>query len=50
MARAEFESRPKPAASHDHTILSHVVAEAKAVITADGTDWNTFADPMAHAA
>lgn len=54
MVRAEFESWPKPAVSHDQTLLSQVVNEAKLAITADGTDCNTFVglkvDPKVHAA
>lgn len=38
MARAEFESWPKPAVSHDHTLLGQVVDEAKSAVTADGMD------------
>lgn len=44
-ARAEFESWPKPAVSHDDTLLGQVVDEAKSAVTADGMDPNTFVDP-----
>lgn len=47
MVRAEFESWPKLAASHDHTPLGQAVAEAKPAINAYGTDCNKFVETKA---
>lgn len=45
MVRADSKSWPKPAASHNHTLLDQVANEVKSAIISDITDCNTFVDP-----